>query len=137
MDIGTGSGTLLVVEQCSTTDSIGLGGTNPSDALAFDDTELARLIASSSGTLKFQSYHGAIDVNGIVQNTDMQRANHAAVELITDAQKSITLQSSSNSFASLTVTSAGGITGVKPLLVAKLMARFSSASSSKAPSPVK
>jgi hypothetical protein len=104
-----GSGTLTFYESCSTTDSIGIGGSSLSDRMTLEDSELALISASSSATIIFQSTQGAIDINAVTQATDMQRTNNAAVQITADAQKTISFVSGASSFAKLTVSSSGGI----------------------------
>ena len=96
------------LEACSTTTSIGIGGTNPTGTMSISDSELA-LISASYGAGKeitFESTQGPIEVFG----ASFSNAGAAAVVIKTVAVKDVTFSTANSAFGYLTVTSAKGIT---------------------------
>ena len=105
------SGSLLVEERCSTSDSFGIGGTGLSQTMGIDVNEIGRIFASynESKSIHFQSRYGHLDVYSINQHDTMPHASTARMEITTLGGKNVTFNSGDSSFHSLNINAGGGI----------------------------
>ena len=110
--VDIGNGKLIFEELCSSKNSMVIGGNSESNYnMDVSYWTLSRILAqhNAENYITFKSKYGKIDVYAVNQNSHMNSARTAQIEIITSSNKNISFIQGDSSFHTLKLDSYGGI----------------------------